>query len=194
MAKKKSKAKQHKKVATRALRSGGKVAQAKRQIAHRVGQINRVINRLESEVEGLVKKIVKQGERSRIELRKNFDDLLGKLNPSDLIAFASETRDDLEREVRRLAEEIVDAVKEIELLPHRLEVGTLIKDMRRGVGDVVDQLNESGFVQLAKETVLKTRKGVLSLFSIPTQDEVVKLERKIVNLEKRLSNLSRRAA
>jgi len=190
--KKKSKVKQ--KSVPSAKRAGGKVAQAKRQIAHRIGQINRVINRLEDEVEGLVKKIVKQGERSRKELRKNFDDLLVKLNPSDLIAFASETRDDLEREVRRVAEEIVDAVKEVELLPHRLEVGALIKDMRRGVGDIVDQLNESGLVQLAKETVLKTRKGVLSLFSIPTQDEVVKLERKIVNLEKRLSNLTRRAA
>jgi len=190
--KKKSKAKQKSNPSVK--RASGKVAQAKRQIAHRIGQINRVINRLEDEVEGLVKKIVKQGERSRKELRKNFDDLLVKLNPSDLIAFASETRDDLEREVRRVAEEIVDAVKEVELLPHRLEVGALIKDMRRGVGDIVDQLNESGLVQLAKETVLKTRKGVLSLFSIPTQDEVVKLERKIVNLEKRLSNLTRRAA
>jgi polyhydroxyalkanoate synthesis regulator phasin len=172
----------------------GKVSKAKRTIGRRVDQINRVINRLESEVEGLLKRLVKQGERSRKELRKNFEDLLSKIRGSDLIAFAHETREDLEREVRRRAEDIVEVVKEIEKISNRLDLGGVLQDVRRSFGDLVAFLNESGLIQTAKQTVLKTRKEVLSFLSIPTHDEVVKLEKKIVNLEKRLSHLTRRAA
>ncbi len=179
MAKKKSKAKKKKLLAQK--KKAGPVAHAKHRIGKRIDQINGVINRLEREVEGLVKRIVRQGERSRKDLRKNFDDLLSKIRSNDWIAFASETRDDVEREIRRVAEEIVDVVKEVELIPSRLDVASLVHDMRRGLGDIVDHLNESGFIQRAKETVLKTRKEVLNLLSIPTHDEVVKLERKIVN-------------
>ncbi len=172
----------------------GKVERAKRGILKRVEQINSVINRLELEIEGLVKKLVKQGERSRKELRRNFDDLIARLGAKDLIALASETRDDVEREVRRLAEEVLDLVKEIERVPARINLGGLITDARRSFEDVVDHLNDNDLIQRAKQTLNQTKKEVLSLLSIPTQDEVVKLERKIVTLEKRLSNLSRKAA
>lgn len=191
MAKKKKKLKAKKSGGSK---KSGKVAQAKQRIAAKVDQINRVIGRLENEVEGLVKKIVKSGERSRKELVKNFEDLLSRIGATDLVAFANETRDDVEREIRRLAEDIVDVVKEIEKIPGRLDLGGVFQDVRRSFGDIVSQLNDSGLIQRAKETVLKTRKEVLGLLSIPTHDEVVKLERKIVNLEKRLNNIHRRAA
>jgi polyhydroxyalkanoate synthesis regulator phasin len=172
----------------------GKIAHARRSIVQGLEQINLVINRLENEVEGLVKKIVKQGERSRRELRRNFDDLLSKIRGGEFFAIATETRDDVEREVRRLAEDIVGLVKEIELIPARLDVQGVYREARRNLLTLVDQLSDNGFVQRAKATLFQTRKEVLSLLSIPTQDEVEKLERKIVSLEKRLSNLSRKAA
>lgn len=172
----------------------GKIANAKRSLVQGIEQINSVLNRLEHEVEGLVKKIVKQGGKSRKELRKNFDDLISKLKAGEFLTIAAETREEVEREVRRLAEDILSLVKEVETIPGRLGVEGIYRDARRNLGNLVDQLSDSGFIHRAKSTLNQTRKEVLSLLSIPTQDEVEKLEKKIVSLEKRLSTLSRKAA
>ncbi len=172
----------------------GKVEQAKRSIAHKIEQINGVINRFENEVESLIKRMVKQGERSRRELRKNFDDLLSRLRSNELVSLATETRDEIEREVRRVAEEIVGVVKEIEKVPGKINFGEILNDARRNFGSLVDQFHENDLIQRAKSTVRQSRKELLGILSIPSQDEVEKLERKIVSLEKRLSHLSRKAA
>jgi len=172
----------------------GKIAHAKRSLAQGIGQINGVLNRLEREVEGLVRKIVKQGERSRKDLRKNFDELLSKLKKGEFVSIAAETREEVEKEVRRLGDEILSVVREIENLPGRLGVEGIYRDARKSLVHLVDQLSENGFIHRAKSTLLQTRKEVLGLLSIPTQDEVEKLERKIVSLEKRLGTLSRKAA
>jgi polyhydroxyalkanoate synthesis regulator phasin len=175
-------------------KSSGKVEFAKRSIGLKIEKINRVINRLEGEVEGLIKRIVKQGERSRKELRKNFDDLLSRVRGTELISLATETRDEIEREVRRLAEDIVNVVKEIELVPSRIDFLAVFNDARRNFNNLVEHLSDNNFIQHAKSTVNQSRKELLGMLSIPTQDEVEKLERKIISLEKRLSNISRKAA
>jgi Mg2+ and Co2+ transporter CorA len=167
---------------------------AKKKITQRIDNINRVVNRLEGEVEGLFKKIVKKGERSRRELRRSFDDLFSWLKKGDLLALATETRDDVEREVRRLADDVIQSVKEIELLPTRANFTEVFQSARKNLGSLVENLGDNDLVQRAKSTLNQTKKDLLSLLSIPTQDEVVKLERKIVSLEKRLSTLSRKAA
>jgi len=197
MAKKKSKGKKSQKKSFPANvknRGLAKVEHAKRSLVQGVEQINHVINRLEQEVEILVKKIVKQGERSRRDLRKNFDEVITRLKRSDILAVAQETREEVEKEVRRIAEDIVEKVKEIELVPGKINLKVVVKDMRRSFKDLLGHLHGNGLVQRAKHTVQLTKKEMLSLLSIPTQDEVIKLEKKIVILEKRLSNLSRKAA
>lgn len=170
------------------------VENAKKKITERIENINRVVNRLESEVEGLFKKIVKKGERSRRELRKSFDELFAWLKKGELFALATEKSGDVEREVRRLAEDVIHSVKEIELLPGRVNFTEIFQDARKNLGHLVENFGDNDLVQRAKQTLNQTKKELLSLLSIPTQDEVVKLEKKIVSLEKRLSTLSRKAA
>src|SRR5262249_12972106 len=123
MAKKKNKKNKAKKIFSEIpKRKLGKIEHAKRSLVQGIEQVNSVINRLEQEVEGLVKKIVKQGEKSRRELRKNFDDLISKLKAGEFMAIAAETREEVEREVRRLAEDVISLVKEVETIPGRLGV------------------------------------------------------------------------
>ena len=170
------------------------VENAKKKIADRIEDINRIVNRFEGEVEGLFKKIVKKGERSRRELRRSFDDLFTWLKKGELLALATEKRDDVEREVRRLAEDVIQSVKEIELIPGKVNFSEIFEDARKNLGHLVENLGDNDLIQRAKQTLNQTKKELLSLLSIPTQEEVVKLEKKIVSLEKRLSTLSRKAA
>jgi ubiquinone biosynthesis protein UbiJ len=157
-------------------------------------QINKVIGRFEGEVEILVKKLVKQGERSRKDLRKNFDVLIGKIRADKLIALTRDSREELEKEVKRLAEEVVGTIKEVETLINHEKFSGMFTGARESFSNLIELFAENGLILQAKQTVLKTRKEILDLLSIPTQSEVEKLERKIVTLEKRLSNLARRAA
>jgi len=187
-------AKKSVKRSSRRKRNLGKIQVAKKNILERLERVNRVINRFEGDVEGLIKKIVKQGERSRKEIRKNFDDILSKIGAGGIFARANETREDLEREVKRLAEEVMNTVKEVESKLHQERLSGLFQNARKNLNNVLELLSENGLVVQAKATVDNTRKEIFGLFSIPTQDEVEKLERKIVNLERRLSNLSRKAA
>jgi polyhydroxyalkanoate synthesis regulator phasin len=172
----------------------GKIKNAKSNVVTRLQRINRVIGRFEGEVESLLKKIVKQGNRSRRELRKNFDDILARVRSGGLLAKANETRGELEREIRRLAEEAIDTVKEVEALINSDKVSDLFQNARKGLVNVVELLTDNGFVYHAKQKVLQTRQEVLSLLRIPTQGDVDKLERKLSSLEKRLSSISRKAA
>jgi polyhydroxyalkanoate synthesis regulator phasin len=156
--------------------------------------VNRVINRLEDEVESLVKRLVKQGERSRKDLKKNFDDILKKVRAGKIMARANETREEIEKDVRRVAEEVLGTVKDVESIINREKMAGILSNARDSMENLVEVLRENGLVLQAKQTVANTRREVLGFFSIPTQGDVEKLERKIVNLEKRLSNLTRKAA
>lgn len=157
-------------------------------------QINNVLGRLEGEVEVLLKKLVKQGERSGHELKRSFDDLVSWVKNGELISVASGRRGGLEKEVRRLAEEVLSSVKEVELLPQRWNIKDLIVGGQRSFNDLVEALSDNGVVHRAKLTFENTRRGVLSVLSIPTQAEVEGLEKKIVRLEKKLTSLTRKAA
>lgn len=172
----------------------GKIRSAKEGLQFRLDQVNRVINHFEGEVETLVKKLVKQGERSRKDLRKNFDDILKRVRAGKILARANHTREELEKEVRRVAEDVLGTVKDVESILNREKMAGILNNARNSFETLVEIFRENGLVLQAKQTVANTRREVLGFFSIPTQGDVEKLERKIVNLEKRLSNLSRKAA
>ena len=163
-------------------------------LSKKLKHINRVITHLESEVETLVKKIVKKGELSGRELRRSFDDLVDWLKAGALLNLASEKRDDLEREIKRLADEVIQSVREIELLPKRIGLKQVMKNVQKNFSSIVSRFSDSDLLHQARLGLGRTKKGFLEILSIPTQDEVVKLEKKLVSLEKRLSNLSRKAA
>lgn len=167
---------------------------AKQSLQGRLDQVNRVVNRFEKEFETLFKKLVKQGERSRKDLRKNFDEIAKKVRKGKLLKEASATREELEKEVRRVAEEVVATIKEAENLINTEKVTAIFSEVRGSVNGLVEVLSRNGVITQVKQAIESTRKEVLGIFKIPSQNEVEKLEKKIITLEKRLSNLSRKAA
>ena len=159
-----------------------------------VHRIQTLVHRFEHEIGSLVGKIAKKSEKSRRELSNAFEEMVMKLGSKDLAVFASDTRDGLQKQVKRLAEDILQTIRDVELLSERVNLGSLAHEMKLGVTNLVEQLSHSGLMQKAKQSVSDTKEEVFQLLNIPTQNEVLKLERKIVTLEKKLSNISRRAA
>ncbi len=159
-----------------------------------VHRVQNLIHRFEQEVGSLVAKIVEKSEKSRRELSSAFEDMIVRLGSKDLSGFASDTRDGLQKQVKRLAEDILQTVKDVELLSERVNLGSIAHEMKLGLANLVEQLGHSGLLQKAKRSVSDTKQEVFQLLNIPTQNEVLKLERKIVTLEKKLSSITRRAA
>ncbi|MBL7685019.1 MAG: hypothetical protein JNK65_03170, partial [Deltaproteobacteria bacterium] len=171
-----------------------KVPQTKAFVKGRLDKINKVLNRVEEEVEGVFKRLVRQGERSSRELRKNFDDVLKRVKKFNLYSKAQEKTEDLEREIRKLADDIVSRVKGLEISPSGFTAKKLIREAKGGFENLVNVVESSDFVSTAIAKAHETRSTLLSLLKIPSQTDVEKLERKIHNLEKRLSNISHKAA
>lgn len=160
----------------------------------RVDNINHILGRLEKEVEGIFKKLVKQGERSSRELRKNFDDILKKVRKTDIYTKAQEKTEDFEKEVRKLADDVVGRVKNLELGHGFFSAKKIFKDARKSFDAFVNKIEKNDFIGQAKEKAESTRNDILSFLSIPSQNEVERLEKKIVSLEKRIQSLSHKAA
>jgi len=163
-------------------------------LKERLETLNTIFTRLEGEVETLLKNLVKKGERSSRDLRKNFDEVLKKVKNLDLYAKAQEKTEDIEREFRRLADDVVGKVKNLEIGPSGFTAKRLLGDARKSLDHFVKLVEKSDIVFKAKSRAESTRNGILSFFSIPSQTEVEKLEKKVQTLEKRLQNLSHKAA
>ena len=160
----------------------------------KIKEINYIMGRLEQEVEDLFKKLVQKGEKSSKDLRKNFDDILGKVKKFEIYTKAQEKTEDFEKEIRRLADDIVGKVKTLEIMPGNFNAKRMIRDARKGIESFVQVLEKSDLVSVAKHKAQDTKNGILSVLKIPSQREVEKLEGRIKNLEKRIQNLSRKAA
>ncbi len=154
-------------------------------------QINKVISKFELEAEKVLKRLVTQGRRSRQELRRNFEDLFAKMKVGN---FVNAKGVEIEKGVRRLADEVLNRFKDIEFLPQSEAVTKVFTDIRKNLASFVEVLRENGLVEKAKHLVEEARENILVSLSIPTQKDVEKLERKITTLEKRLSTLVKKAA
>lgn len=171
-----------------------KIQSARQKLTHRLQRANEILNRFEKEADTLVKKLMKKGQSSRKDLRRHFDEIASRIRADKILARANGAREELEKEVLRLGEEILDTLKEVEGLVKGEKVTSLFSKAQNNFSEMTHLLLESGLVEQAKQTLQNTKRGVLSLLSIPTQQDVEKLERKIVSLERRLSSLSRKAA
>ena len=105
-----------------------------------------------------------------------------------LASVASDKTEDL----RRIAEDVIARAKEIQF--GHFNRDDIIREAKKNLGDLIDRLNASELLARAKATALNTKDQVLSILSIPSQTEVVKLSRKITSLESRVNRLTRRAA
>lgn len=160
----------------------------------RLDNINNILGRFEKEVEGIFKKLVRQGEKSSRELRRNFDDVFKRVRKTDIYTKAQERTEDFEKEVKKLADDVVHRVKNFELGHGLFSAKKIIKDVRKTFESFVTRIEKGDIVLQAKKKAESTRNDILSFLSIPSQNEVERLEKKIVSLEKRIQNLANKAA
>ncbi|MDO8518725.1 MAG: phasin family protein [Deltaproteobacteria bacterium] len=156
----------------------------------RLNRINFVIGKLEAEVEKAVEKFMKRGEKSSRVLKKNFDEILEKISGSGIYSKATEKTEEITKELRRIADEVVSKVKGFDLKA----ANNLIREVRANVEDLVEKIQANDLVEKAKDKAITTRDQVLNVLRIPSQKEVDDLSRKVVSLEKKVKTLTKKAA
>ena len=157
-------------------------------LKNRIGKVNSVLEKFEREVEKTVERIRVRGEKSSRVLRKNFDEVIGKISSSEFYAIAQEKTGEISKEIRQLADEVIEKVRSFDL---RLGNG-LFKDVRENVDQIVEKLQATELVEKAKENAVHTRDRMLHILSIPSRDDVTNLSRRVVSLEKKVSAISRK--
>lgn len=168
----------------------GKKKNVESVLKHRLGQVNQVIGKLETEIEKAVGKIVKSGEKSSQVIRKNFDEVFERISTSPLYSKATEKTGELSKELRRLTDDVVNKVKKIDLTVGQ----NVLKDVRTNLDQIVAKLQESNIVELAKDKAVESRRRFLHVLRIPSREEVTELNRKVSSLEKKVSALSKKSA
>ena len=151
-----------------------------------------LFTKLEVEAEKVVRRFIEKAEQSSRDLKKGVSSLIDQVRAEGLATFASEKKED----IKKLAEEIVSKAKEIQqFLPKgTLNRDEIIREAKKNVDDLISRINTSDLFAKAKVRAVNTKDQVLSILSIPSQSEVVKLSRKITTLEGRVNKLTRKAA
>lgn len=159
-----------------------------RPVAHRFDGVMELVNRLEGEAERIVRRIAVRAEQSSRELRENIEELMEQIRSDGIYSVASEKKDEL----RRLAEQVLVRAGEIQFGSFNRD--TLIREAKKNLADLVWKFQASDLFARAKVTARQTKDQVLSVLSIPSQEEMIKLSRKIASLEQRMNRLTRKAA
>ncbi len=149
-----------------------------------------LLAKLEVEAEKIVRRVIEKADQSSRELKAGISDLLDQIRSTGIATIASEKKEDL----RRLAEDIIQRAKEIQFPLANLNRDEIVREAKKNLEDLAVRINSSDLLARAKATAHNTKNQVLSILSIPSQSEVVKLSRKITNLEGRVSKLTRKAA
>jgi polyhydroxyalkanoate synthesis regulator phasin len=150
-----------------------------------------LLSKLEVEAEKVVRRFIDKAEHSSRELKKGISALIEQVRTEGLATVASEKKDDL----IRLAEDVINRAKEIQFLPlGSFNRDEIIREAKKNLDELISRINSSEILARAKVTAVNTKNQVLSILSIPSQSEVVKLSRKITSLESRVNKLTRKAA
>lgn len=150
-----------------------------------------ILSKLELEAEKIVRRFIDKAEQSSRGLKKGISALIEQVRTEGLATVANEKKEDL----RRLAEDVITRAKEIQFLPlGNFNRDEIIREAKKNLDDLISRFSSSEILARAKVTALNTKNQVLSILSIPSQSEVVKLSRKINTLESRVNKLTRKAA
>ena len=159
--------------------------------SHKFEGVTDILSKLEVEAEKVVRALIDKTEQSSRDLKKSITTLIDQVRNEGLAVVANEKREDF----RRLAEDVMTRAKEIQFLPlGHFNRDAIVREAKKNLEDVVSRINASDLIARARETALNKKDRVLSILSIPSQTEVVKLSRKITNLESRVNKLTRKAA
>lgn len=153
-----------------------------------------LLSKLEVEAEKIVKQFIARAEEASSDLRDSIEDLLEKVRENGIYTIASDKKDDVEREFRRLIEEVVDRAKDVELLPlNALKRDKIIREAKKNLEEIGERIHAAEWIARARVSASNAKENVLSILSIPSQNEIQKLQRKITNLEKRVNSLNKAA-
>ncbi|MBI2083277.1 MAG: hypothetical protein HYT76_06870 [Deltaproteobacteria bacterium] len=128
--------------------------------------------RLEVEAEKLVRRLVEKTEQSSRELKGQISEIVEEIRDKGIYSVASEKGEDL----RKVADQVILRAKELQFGSFNRD--QLIREAKRNLEDVVGKIQSQ----------------VFSVLSIPSQNDVVRLSRRITTLEKRMSKIKRKAA
>lgn len=152
----------------------------------RIAAINKVLSKLETEIEKTLDRFMKRGEESSKVIKKNFDEIIDRISASDLYSKASEKTEALTKELRRVTDDIVNKLKKLDFGA----ANSFIKEAKDNLEKVYNKIQDIEIVELAKDKAISTRDNVLHALKIPTQDEIGELTKKVSSLEKKLKTLS----
>lgn len=152
----------------------------------RLGKINEIISKFESEVEKALGELRKRSEKSSKLLKKNFDEVFDKISSTKIYSQATEKTEELSKEVKRVADEVLAKIKKVDLGAAR----ELINEVRGNMDELVQKFQSYGLLEKAVDAAQNTRRQVFKLFSIPSKDEVDALSRKVNSLERKIKTLA----
>ena len=150
-----------------------------------------ILSRIEIEAEKVVRRLVERAEYSSRGLKKGIATLIDQIREEGLATVANEKKEDF----RRMAEEVISRAKEIQVLAlGNLNRDEIIREAKKNLGELIGKVSTSDLAAKARVRAHTTKAQFLSILSIPTQTDVVKLSKKISNLETRVSKFTRKAA
>lgn len=150
-----------------------------------------LFSKLEVEAEKVVRRFIEKAEQSSRDLKKGISALVEQVRTEGIASVANEKKTDL----IHLAEEVVGKAKEVQFLSlGNLNKDEIVREAKKNLDELVARINASDLLAKAKVTASNTKDHVLSILSIPSQTEVVKLSRKITSLESRVDKLTKKAA
>lgn len=120
------------------------------------------------------------------EVSKMFGQIQGAAE--DWMAFASQQRTRLVREVRGMCEEILEKISESPVFAHRDE---LVREMRAHLESMVNRLNAGTLLDRAIDSAKMRQHELLSFLNVPSQQELKQLQRKLNLIETRLNTIRR---
>ena len=151
-----------------------------------------LLSKLEVEAEKVVRRLVEKAETSSRDLKKGVRTLIQQVRSEGFASVAEGKR----QELVKLANDVLAKAKEVQFSGSfgNFNRDEIVREARKNIEDIINKINASEILARAKVQALNTKDQVLSILSIPSQEDVVKLSRKIVTLEGRVNKLTRKAA
>ena len=123
-------------------------------------------------------------------LPKPWDRRLKNLTSKDVINFAVKQRDNVEHEVKRLADDIVHTLKGAHFLSKQEK---LVKEARHNLEIILKKVRRNPMVIQAKDLAKNQGGQLLNILNVPTRKDISKLNSRLTQIEHRLTNISKGA-
>lgn len=159
-----------------------KTQSRKAQIQKKIAEVNKIVTKLEGEVEKALKKLRSKGEVSSAALRKSLDELIERVNAYGLYQKANEKKSEVIDELRKLSDDLVLRVGSMDWFSQK----RWLSDVKTLAVGVIQKIESFDVLDQAKDKVAEVRQGLFEALDIATLDQVRAMQSKITQLEKKL--------